>query len=402
MNRLLVSVLFLAACGTSIPVGQNASSAGNGSTSTPVAGASCQQDLDCVTGEACDSSANKCEKVCGQDQDCVSGDWCQSGYCKTKPSGATSGSSSGSGSTHCTTKTDCATGQVCLQGACLASGAGGACHTESDCTTSSASCVNDACSCTNGTCVVKTGAACTAQTAYSVCATNQFCDNGTCSSAKTCTQQSDCTAAGLICNGGYCKTPQPCSNGTCPNSFKCTNNFCAPDDTGATCSQDSDCSSGYFCQLTGGGLSGGLTAGTIGGLGGGSGGSTGGTSGGTCQAGCKSNADCPISGETCDTLKTHQCTTGNGGTGGGSGTGASCLVDTDCDPDCTSGASVCDIGLFDSTGVCRDRCVSLSGMVILACPLSTEICTSVSNPAQANFPAGYCGSSPFGGFSYCQ
>ena len=114
MNRLLATVLFLAACGNSIPVGQKATP-----TNTPVSGATCKQDTECVTGEACDTNASKCEKICGQDQDCGTGEWCQSGMCQTKPAATSSGSSSGSGSSHCTTATvsaDCKAGQVCVRG----------------------------------------------------------------------------------------------------------------------------------------------------------------------------------------------------------------------------------------------------------------------------------------------
>ena len=405
MTKLLVPALFLVACGTSIPVNpatnpQGASSAGAGSSSGG-GSASCTKGSDCGSGQGCNTGTNTCEPLCTSAADCP-GQKCDDtmNVCVA----GSSASSSGSGSTHCTTKDDCQAGQVCISGACLNSSAGGSCHTEADCTATSASCANDGCTCTNGSCKVKAGAACTAQTAASVCAANQYCNNGTCTAATACTQQSQCQAAGLVCDNGYCKTPLPCTtNANCTTAgFTCApSGYCLPDDTGKTCSGDTDCGSGYYCALTGGGVTGGIIGGGTGGTIGG--GSTGG-SGGTCQPGCKSNADCPVAGQTCDTLNTHQCSSGSTTGGGGGSTGSSCSVDTDCDPSCTNDGSspyVCDITALSLSGVCRDRCMQVLGTTIIPCPSSSQTCISVSNPLQAG-ASGYCGSSPFGGFSYCQ
>ena len=81
--------------------------------------------------------------------------------------------------------------------------------------------------------------------------------------------------------------------------------------------------------------------------------------------------------------------------------GAACLVDTDCDPGCATGTSVCVIQFADASGVCQPRCIQSFGVVILPCPVDTQVCTSVQNPNESGYPEGYCGSSPVGGFSYC-
>jgi len=101
------------------------------------------------------------------------------------------------------------------------------------------------------------------------------------------------------------------------------------------------------------------------------------------------------------TFTTAAVVGGGGSSGGGSGSGT-CAVDTDCDPGCATGLYVCDITLFDTVGVCRDRCTEVLGTTVLSCPDASQVCTEASNPSQSGFPAGYCGVSPFGGFGYCQ
>jgi hypothetical protein len=237
---------------------------------------------------------------------------------------------------------------------------GNLCTTAADCVGRPGCLGGNSCACTQaGACV--RDAACTPQTESTACGFGNFCDaNNRCQPLPACTQPSDCTGQGLVCNSGtgFCERSQPCVGNTdctiAPNTI-CDDGFCtiptclnggqtctAPltcnaqgrcsqPGTGVTCTSDAPCQANQFCDLQSQ----------------------------ECRVGCRNNAACP-SGQICD--GNRQCIVDGGGGGGGQ-FGDDCVDPTEC-----QAPMICGI----LSGTCAEPCASPADCVACSARSGSE------------------------------
>lgn len=347
--------------------------------------------------EACPSQAMFCDVNgtcafgCRDSSRCnqTAGEVCRAGICTVSAA-------------ECTSKCDCAAGQLCKDELCVPA-TSDACAGSDDCPrgpkTPTDKCEAYACNgftdtcfdpnpssnlCTQpGDCAGRPGcvggtvctctaagacvpdAACTAQNEVQTCGFGNFCDsNLRCQPLPACTQPSDCTGQGLVCNSGtgFCERSQPCASNTdctiAPNT-QCANSFCtiptclnggpictapltcnaqgrcAQPGTGVACTADSACQSNQFCDLQGQ----------------------------ECRVGCRTNASCP-SGQTCD--GNRQCVAPGGG--GGGQYADPCTAATDCQAPMTCGGI---------TGTCAEPCATPDDCVACSARNGSCVCEPV-------------------------
>lgn len=361
----------------------------------------CASDTVCGPAEFCNSQGY-CADGCRNSSTCNDGEVCSEGSCVTGGAG-------------CTSKCECATGQVCIDGACQSPpatcagptdcprGPGDRCEAyqcngftqqcfdpdpqpctgAADCTGRPGCLAEGDCDCNgSGQCVP--AGECTVETEAAVCGDGFYCDNALdCVPLPACTNDSQCTPAGLVCNLGTstCERPQPCTssadctaapktycdtsvtpaacvipncqNGgvTCQAGQECAEDGrCVAQGTGTMCTSDADCPNAawpntQYCE----------------------------PSTQQCAVGCRSSASCP-SGQTCNGAR--QCVTGGGG--GAGQWGATCMDDSGCQAGLICGSL---------TGTCAELC-SYPGE---ACAGRADCCPLSGQPnCQQVLLFGYC------------
>ncbi|MCB9648561.1 MAG: hypothetical protein H6730_18460 [Deltaproteobacteria bacterium] len=269
------------------------------------AGSTCQSDFTCAVLTAPDAGVSPCSGTCADRSECGQDEVCSAdGECCPPPS-------------RCRSPNDCPASQPECNGATGQCFGGAGCFQDADCEQETA--------CTGGRCFcdIQGAPPGTCRQRPDECQTDADCfDNGTfiqkfctvanppkrCADAPSCSTDNDCSSYGLVCDTaagspsmGYCQNGLPCTVGgnECPVGQTCVNNvcvgenclnkpslctanetcdpvtaMCVPNNTG-TCTQDTDCQAGYYCN----------------------------TSSSTCQVGCRDNTECP--GGVCNAA--HQC-----------------------------------------------------------------------------------------------
>jgi len=309
-------------------------------------GQTCQSDFTCVainTGTP-DAGVNPCSGTCATRDECAVDQVCSAGgECCPPPA-------------RCLSPNDCPASTPECNGATGQCFGGSGCFQDGDCESESA--------CTGGRCFcdIQGAPPGVCRQRPDECQTDMDCfDNGAfvnkfctianpprrCVDAPTCVSDADCVANGLVCDTqagspsmGYCQNGMPCPMGTecgagqvCQAGVcvgeNCQNNpaLCGANETcdpvtlmcvpnqGGTCTQDTDCQAGYYCN----------------------------TSSSTCQVGCRDNTECP--GGVCNA--SNQCEYPTGQFCG------PCMVDTDC----PAGARCVDNPFTGK--ICYEQCSSL-------------------------------------------
>ena len=267
-------VAFLLSCGAAVKAPDVKKTDDKQTQSIPVAGNTCTEDDECITGEVCDTDASKCAPTCAADKDCEANLKCidknEKMYCGESTADCAEDLDCEAGKIctedgECKTprcaplgKDVCPTGYGCLQGACVKQQTNTACKNAAECNTV-ASCKTDKCDCVASKCQPKTATpVCTAANASTVCKAGEFCDNGTCKPAtsKVCATDTDCPAqhwcqpaqvpgASTTCVPG-CKDDNDC--GGAGSGIRCikgpTSHTCSANPTGLQCTTDQDCSPG--------------------------------------------------------------------------------------------------------------------------------------------------------------
>lgn len=244
-------------CGVNVApaTGATKGACARGTTTVCHKNSDCDNNV-CGTG-ASGSTAGTCSS---SNQACASGSDCDSGACAggTCPIGA---------STACHLNADCDSG-VCgstTPGTCTTSGQ--SCHANSTCDSGVCGGTGTATSSTKGTCNgtgkcsvagdCTGGATCTGTTGNKHCTggcnIDTDCDGtgaqggvaGICTNAEcttqSCTQDTNCTKSGSVCNGAKCSTPLACTGNTdCKKSLACAGAKC----TAKACAIDTNCTKG--------------------------------------------------------------------------------------------------------------------------------------------------------------
>lgn len=239
----------------------------DGTTMCSAATESCTTDVDCCTGNYCDTTAMACAALKADGTTCTAGTECLSANCYNGSCSSCTldGNACGAGSDCCSTVCDTAgsgqcvscslDGTTCLAGSdccsgtcfgsptkvcttCLADTMGCGAHSE---------CCSD--NCDAGTCQTVASSVGTGCALDSECRTN-FCDTGLSPAACSCKQVGDTTASG----------PEQCCSGNWNGVDTCTvraDNPCTPageTGTAATCcssyaNADGVCENPAFCSL---------------------------------------------------------------------------------------------------------------------------------------------------------
>ncbi|MBI2377149.1 MAG: hypothetical protein HYV07_24320 [Deltaproteobacteria bacterium] len=352
----------------------------------------CAGDTACGAGQVCHTTRGYCVECDGRHaNECPTGQTCQFDF-TCVPIGGANDAGTGDGGTcsgTCATRAECAADQVCKTGACCAppprcfttedcpasrpecNGADGRCFGGDVCTSDSDCLTKPGCS--GGGCFCDPpGGAGTCRVRPNECASDADCNDATklctlsatprrCITAASCTSDTQCAPDGLICDTASmrCKNGRPCPTGTectpttqacvagvcvprsCLNDPTICNSttevcdatgHCVPNMSGNTCTADSNCNSGYYCN----------------------------TSTSRCALGCRTNTDCPNG--TCGAA--HQCQYGQG------------AVCAECDPalngaDCPAGSTCFDSPILGP--LCRESCGAISGTTCMANPSASCI-----------------------------
>lgn len=194
---------------------------------------------------------------CLSDADCSAGDSCTNGTCvpDTSPSGGP-----------CAADSDCSGGELCDEGTgrCLAPindgtvAVGGDCLEDADCE------AGDSCDASTGLCIAGGGAPPAPCSTDGDCTAQEYCQNGYCNEtfrcddgsgnpdSSLCATDQECDASRLVCvpapsrppagAGASCTADSDCSSGVCDADHTCKG--MQPLQAGATCAKDTDCASG--------------------------------------------------------------------------------------------------------------------------------------------------------------
>ena len=347
---------------------------GTGVAGTGTGGPSqCQSHSHCSTNQFCQfptgtvydiNTKGNCANACSGANPCPAGQQCQAGVCYTNYDCAPAQNSADCpGGEVCNRQTrtcsappstcyfneDCPHNWICNgQNSCTNPGDLGSCNTVLDC--------NNIAACQNGACTCQSGR-CRSQTCQSAtdCATGQYCERDSCQPAPSCTEQSNCTPYGLVCDGGQCVNPQPCQSGNfCQSGFECFENLvppgCLPEGS-SQCSRNEQCPPNSYCNS--------FTS--------------------KCQSGCRDINDCvgkcpgsPV----CACGSSHTCTTNMVGMlGDVCNSDEDCPGGTRCAPDdpqagimCSLGGGLGGAGGGQCVSSCRQVCDILASKVVDTCP----------------------------------
>lgn len=228
-------------------------------TTPPTTGCGTEGSPCCTTGTACTQADTICQSgfcvACGEvNTPCCANNTCNTtdlacinGYCNHPTTG-------GGG---CSSTSPCGSGYVCVNSQCVPCGSG-----------SEPCCPGNLCEpgylCYGGQCV-PCGGQNNPCCADNVCDTTYICNAGTCQPCgyvgETCCPGSLCITAGTTCVSGVCTQPaMPCGNtgaqctedSACCSGYGCYGGQCAPNTIqcgtgGAGCTADGDCCGGYSC-----------------------------------------------------------------------------------------------------------------------------------------------------------
>jgi hypothetical protein len=190
----------------------------------------CQSDADCESGHAC------VNHVCGLmnlGQPCADGTTCLSGQCiegvccDSACDGACRSCALSSSMGHCTSL---AVGAVDTKGVCGDQGA-------TTCGT------NGRCDGSGGCQKYKESTVCAPES----CAGNVYTPPSTCSATGQCTPPDSLPCAPYVCNGNACFNACT-TNQDCVSPNVCNGNSCGPKMRGASCSDPTECGSGFCAQ----------------------------------------------------------------------------------------------------------------------------------------------------------
>ncbi len=217
----------------------------------------------CAGGLTCESS-KECRKTCTDDLHCQTGNFCKAGFCTPKSdNGKACGANNECTSGHCENGFCCATGKCCATAANCNDGL--VCTTDTctgfQCVTSfnTVKCQEGACSgatyigpkfCKFGQC--NNGGAETGCVGTNPCETYGCgpagCEVGNAAAGTICSPAS-CGGDGVFIAPKTCDGTGACSLGAgqspCPGGYACLSAAAC----GATCADDTDCQTGYFCAL---------------------------------------------------------------------------------------------------------------------------------------------------------
>jgi hypothetical protein len=223
-----------------------------------VAGSSCQPDT-----YACGVDSDCCSGGCGNSQCCPSGQTdcsgecvdlqTNNGHCGTCPNTCPNTAIECTGghcvceplTTNCLQGSDCCSGN-CQSNQCTCSGVRGGCASQADCCFPDSACTNGSCACiTAGNSCLQSADCCSEN-----CSAAGYCDCGI--YLAPCSQDSDCcqgSCSNHVCTG--CSSPgmtcsaPPLANDCCTGS--CEFGSCNCGQMGSTCTQNSDCCTGFGC-----------------------------------------------------------------------------------------------------------------------------------------------------------
>ncbi len=310
------------------------------------AGQTCQADFTCVaisTGTP-DAGMNECSGTCTDRDGCAVDQVCSAGgECCPPPN-------------RCRSPNDCPASAPMCNGATGQCFGGSGCFQDGDCEMESA-CTGGRCFCDivgapPGVCRQRPDECQGDMDCWDMGAfVNKFCTTATppkrCIDAPTCAGDADCISFGLVCDNqpgspsmGYCQNGMPCPMGNeCVSGQVCqagvcvgencqnTPSLCSGTDTcdpvtlmcvpatGGSCTLDSECQAGYYCN----------------------------TSASTCEVGCRDNTEC--TGGICNA--SHMCEYPSGQFCG------PCMTDMDC----AAGATCYDSPITGKS--CRESCSNL-------------------------------------------
>ncbi|MCC7385894.1 MAG: hypothetical protein IT384_28855 [Deltaproteobacteria bacterium] len=238
----------------------------NGATGECFGGDSCTRNEDCASKPGCAGGACICDAPSAG----------QPGECRARPD-------------ECTTDQDCFSGGNYVGKYCTVQASPRLCADAPNCT-SDASCTNLGlvCDLTNGS------------------PSFQRCINGT-----PCPTGNECNPSTQVCVGGYCVAQSCITNpALCNAQQRCdsTTGMCVTNTT-MSCTDDSGCSAGYWCN----------------------------TAQNQCEVGCRDSTDCP--GGVCDA--NHRCQQGMGQVCSTCTTDGDCPAGTSCKEHTLTGQKLC-------------------------------------------------------------
>lgn len=305
----------------------------------------CNQEFTCQAfASQPDAGVNPCNGTCSTRNECAVDEVCRMGECCPPPD-------------RCRSPQDCPAATPECNGQTGQCFGGSGCFQDADCE-SEAACTGGRCFCDiqgapPGTCRQRPDECQSDMDCFDMGGNfvGKFCTINTppkrCIDAPTCASDADCASEGLVCDlemgspsNGYCQNGTPCPMGNecqggqvCVNGVcvaeNCQNNpgLCGPNETcdpvtltcvpamGGSCTMDTDCQAGYYCNLA--------------------------TS--TCEIGCRDDTECP--GGVCNAQ--NMCEYPMGGFCG------PCMQDSDC----PAGARCVDNPFTGPT--CYEQCSTL-------------------------------------------